>query len=221
MGSEKKLRQKAEKLKKDLKSVKHKFVKTVAESKIQEELVGNTKAQLKQMEQLARLSQTMHLEERKKFEKDIVDKENEIAKLKGHLRQIIAQVRKGNTQHGSKRSALNNHGHIRQPIGRKGSQTMNARQILARARSVRDPNANPDDPITDEPYNGEGNTHNKVKSTSSMPTGAPRKHRKLRPPPRTKSTRTPRKSRPYHVLKTKQYQAATEPSPEDIVFGKL
>jgi len=84
------------------------------------------------MEQLARLSQQMHIEERAAYEKELNEKTDEINKLKGHLRTIMEKLRGGR----SKRNPLAQQA-IRRPVGRQGGDVVSASDIIANSRKTK------------------------------------------------------------------------------------
>lgn len=133
IASEKKTRQKLDKARLALKESKMKINSSDRVASCKDELVENTRAQLQQMEQLARLSQQMHIEERSAYEKELTDKADEITKLRGHLKTIMQKLR------GKKRgNPLADGGHIRRPIAssrRQGSQVMSTQDILEANRA--------------------------------------------------------------------------------------
>lgn len=129
IASEKKTRQKLDKAKLNLKEAKQKINSSDRVASCKDELVENTRAQLQQMEQLARLSQQMHIEERSAYEKELTDKADEITKLRGHLKTIMEKLRSKKT-----RAPKN----IMRPIGssrRQGSQVMSPQDIIEANRA--------------------------------------------------------------------------------------
>lgn len=136
--SEKKWRQKYEKSKNKLKTWKDK-------QHVQAEIVENTKSQLQQMEQLARLAQKMHIDERHMFEEELSAKTEENEKLKQHLSKIIKKFKGSRTaRRGTKGSRINlngprydpvtAHSHIRKPMG---GGAIDAQALLHRHNSHR------------------------------------------------------------------------------------